>query len=105
MFVEKGSETEQRLVSPSTTKPLNLIKLNHFKTKASAHLKDGNYIAAYETYSMCIDMVLESSSSSSSQKKKEQRRNARPRVSLLQPIADVRESWEIYARVRRRIKM
>ena len=70
MFVEKGSETEQRLVSPSTTKPLNLIKLNHFKTKASAHLKDGNYIAAYETYSMCIDMVLESSSSSSSQKKR-----------------------------------
>ena len=38
-------------------------------------------------------------------KKKEQRRNARPRVSLLQPIADVRESWEIYARLRRRIKM
>ena len=70
MFVEKGSETEQRLVSPSTTKPLNLIKLNHFKTKASAHLKDGNYIAAYETYSMCIDMVLESSSSSSSSQKK-----------------------------------
>jgi len=70
MFVEKGSETEQRLVSPSTTKPLNSIKLNHFKTKASAHLKDGNYIAAYETYSMCIDMVLESSSSSSSQKKR-----------------------------------
>ncbi len=70
MFVEKGSETEQRLVSPSTTKPLNLIKLNHFKTKASAHLKDGNYIAAYETYSMCIDMVLESSSSLSSQKKR-----------------------------------
>ena len=70
MFVEKGSETEQRLVSSSTTKPLNSIKLNHFKTKASAHLKDGNYIAAYETYSMCIDMVLESSSSSSSQKKR-----------------------------------
>ena len=70
MFVEKGSETEQRLVFSSTTKPLNLIKLNHFKTKASAHLKDGNYIAAYETYSMCIDMVLESSSSSSSQKKR-----------------------------------
>ena len=69
MFVEKGSETEQRLVSPSTTKPLNLIKLNHFKTKASAHLKDGNYIAAYETYSMCIDMVLESSSSSSQKKR------------------------------------
>jgi len=70
MFVEKGSETEQRLVSSSTTKPLNLIKLNHFKTKASAHLKDGNYVAAYETYSMCIVMVLESSSSSSSQKKR-----------------------------------
>ena len=70
MFVEKGSETEQRLVSSSTTKPLNLIKLNHFKTKASAHLKDGNYVAAYETYSMCIVMVLESSSSSSSHKKR-----------------------------------
>ena len=74
MFMEKGRSNvgQQQLLVSSSKKPvLNLIKLNHFKTRASALLKAGNYTAAYETYTMCIDMVLESSSSSLKRNKDE----------------------------------
>jgi len=72
MFIEKGrSNVGQQQLLVSSSKKLNLIKLNHFKTRASALLKAGNYTAAYETYTMCIDMVLESSSSSVKRNKDE----------------------------------
>jgi tetratricopeptide (TPR) repeat protein len=44
-------------------KKFNEVKIEHFKTKASVFLKDGNYVAAYETYTNCIEMVLSASSS------------------------------------------
>jgi len=73
MFTARRSDDEQEsLVSCSTKKPLNLIKLGHFKTRASEHLRNGNYVAAYETYSMCIDMVLESSSSLQKKRNKDE---------------------------------